>query len=379
MGRKRVLIRIVQVSTLYVLYLFAGKAYADSEGADYLWDHPNSVRVSSEMVAFSGADYKKAKNESIYIMGYFNDGWVFMFNLFHLDSVLFNRWGMYALVTEPDGTSYWKTTAPRAKDITLDEGYLYYSDGVNLVEDSDTRLILKCDFDGFRCDLEFDKLIPPWKPGTGRENYTEEGEYFQYKAVFAPKADLHGTIRIDGLDLSVEGFGYAEKTLFVNPITRFQPYLHALRLYTPYETHPEESWHVGILHAVLNDAYENRELPRLVVARDDRWVFTTRDYTFEPLRTARLAIAPYDYSTAFALHAEKEGYILDGIVEERVFIHFTDVFESVPLWLRNILAVFFKRPVYFRFITDFTGTIREPGGTSHNLKMSGPYEYVVVD
>jgi hypothetical protein len=119
-------------------------------------------------------------------------------------------------------------------------------------------------------------------------------------------------------------------------------------------------------------------LPRLVVARNNSWVFTTRDYTFESLRTEKLEDAPYDYGTAFALHAEKGGYVLDGIVEERVFVHFTDIFENLPLWVKNILAVFFKRPVYFRSITDFTGTMRDPEGAIHSLRMSGPYEFVVV-
>ena len=93
---------------------------------------------------------------------------------------------------------------------------------------------------------------------------------------------------------------------------------------------------------------------------------------------AKHDIAPYEYGTAFELRAEKDGYTLNGIVEERVFIHFTDIFESLPLWVRNILIVFFKRPVYFRSITDFTGTITGPDGVVQSLRMSGPYEYVVV-
>ncbi len=370
--------RAVELTAAIGFVLAAGEVAADSPDADYWWDHPNEVRVSSEAAAFSHTEYKYAKNESIYIMGYFNDGWVVMYNLFHIDTALFDRWGMYALVGEPDGTNHWKTATPKEKDILIEEGYLRYFDGKNLVEDTGGKLILKCDVDGFLCDLEFDKILAPWKPGNGRENYTEDGEYFQYKAVYAPWADVHGTIQVDGLDLQVEGFGYGEKTLFVNPLTRFQPYLHALRLYTPYETPREESLHIGILHATQNKAYDNRELPRLVVARDNRWLFTTRDYTFKPLKTARLDIAPYDYYTAFELHAEKDGYVLNGIVEERVFFHFTDIFESLPLWAKNILIVFFKRPVYFRYIADFTGSITGPDGVVRSLEMSGPYEYVVV-
>ena len=356
----------------------AAFVYADPHDDDYWWENPKDSRVLSENVAFSSTKYKSAKNESIYIMGYFNDGWVLMFNLFHMDTMFFDRWGMYALVGKPDGTTYWKTNTPKAKNILFEERYLRYFDGVNLVEDFGGSFRLTCNFDGFSCDLVFDKHLPPWKPGTGRENYTEDGVCFQYKAVFAPWTDLHGTIEVDGLELDIEGFGYGEKTLFINPLTKFQPYLHALRVYTPYETPREESYHIGILHATLNKAYGNRELPRLVVANGDTWLFTTREYTFEPTRTEKLDEVSYKYGTAFSLFAEKDGYTLNGIVEERVFVHFTDIFENLPLWVKNFLIVFFKRPVYFRFIADFTGTITGPDGVVTPLEMSGPYEYVVV-
>ena len=356
----------------------AAIAYADPPDADYLWENPNDSRVFSENVAFSSTEYRHAKNESIFLMGYFNDGWVMMFNIFHIDTVLLDRWGMYALVGRPDGTTYWNTNTPKGKHVVFDERYLRYFDGENLLEDSGGKVSLTCNFDGFSCNLVFDKHLPPWKPGTGRENYTEDGEFFQYKAVFAPWTGLRGTIVVGGRTIDVEGFGYGEKTLFVNPLTKFQPYLHSLRVYTPYETPREERWHIGILHATLNKAYGYRELPRLVVAKGDKWLFTTRDYTFRPIRTSRVEDAPYDYGTAFELVAQKNGYTLNGILEERAFVHFTDIFENLPLWVKNILDVFFKRPVYFRAISDFTGSITDPDGLVTALKMSGPYEYVVV-
>ena len=370
--------RAVDLLLLIVLFATASAVVADPVEADYLWDHPNEVRVASENVAFSSRSYQYAKNESIFIMGYFNDGWILMYSLFHLDAKLLDRWGMYALIARPDGTHYWKTSTVQESEIVIAEDRLYYTDGINMVEDTGEKLLLVCDFDGFSCDLEFDKFIPAWKPGTGWENYSEDGEYFQYKAVFAPWTDLRGRIEVDGMVLQVAGYGYGEKTLFVNPLTRHQPYLHALRLYMPYGTERSESWHIGILHAVLHESFGYRELPRLVVARDNRWVFTTRDYVFEPVKAGRFEEVPYDYGTEFNLYAQKDGYTLDGVVKERVFFDFTDIFENLPLWVRRIVAAFFKRPVYFRYFAQFTGKIEDPAGVVYELEMSGPYEYVLV-
>jgi hypothetical protein len=365
-------------ATAIVFLLAAPQLSADSSQAGYLWDNPSEVRVLDSKIAFSHTKYDHAKNESIFILAYFNDGWVLMYSLFHLDTALFDRWGMYALIAEPDGTHYWKTHTVSERNIEISEERLYYADGDNLIDLTEDTLSLRCDFDGFTCDLLFDKYMPSWKPGTGREEYTEGGEYFQFKAVFLPRSSVKGIIDIDGMTVYVAGDGYGEKTLFVNPLTRHQPYLHALRLYSPVETPRSDSWHIGIHQVMLNEDFGNREIPRLVVARGDEWIFTTREYTFEPLDTGRVDEISYQYGTKFLLHGEKGGYILDGIVEERVFFHFTDVFESLPGWFRKILSVFFKRPVYFRYVADFAGTITAPDGSQFDLEMSGPYEYVVV-
>ncbi|MBN1685850.1 MAG: hypothetical protein JW852_04300 [Spirochaetales bacterium] len=361
-----------------VLLASATAAIADSAELDYLWDHPGEVRVPNENVAFSDTKYAHAKNESIFIMTYFNDGWILMYSIFHLDTRLLDRWGMYALVAEPDGTYHWKTLIVKESEIVIAGDHLYYSDGINMVEDTGEKLHVVCDFDGFSCDLEFEKLMPAWQPGTGRDDYSEDGEYFQYKAVFVPWADVNGRIETDGIKLRVAGYGYGEKTLFVNPLTWHQPYLHALRLYTPRGAESGENWHIAIHEVVLNERFGLKRIPRLTVARDGNWVFTTRDYVFEPVETGTLEGVPYEYGTKFSLHVEKDGYRLDGVFKERVFFHFTDIFENLPLWVKNILVVFFKRPVYFRYVAQFKGEMIGPDGVIHDLEMGGPYEYVVV-
>ena len=364
----------------FVLFSFLLTVNLGSEplSDDYLWDHPNEVEISAGNVAFTHQKYSHAKTDSVFIMGYFNDGWVFMFSLFHLDARLVDRWGMYALVTDPEGNSYWKTKIPDARDITISEDHLYYNDGVTVVEYREEVLTMKADFGGFVCDLTFTDYIRPWKPGTGRVDYTDDGENFQYKTIFVPWASVEGTIEVDGLKVDVHGQGYGEKTIYVNPLTRQQPYLDALRVYTPHDTPREESWHIGLHQVTLHKAYGYKKITRLVLARDDEWLFTTRDYTFEPLDYRTPDFSPYEYPTRFRLRAEKHGYIIDGVVTEKVFFHFTDVFDSLPRWIRSVLLVFFKRPVYYRYIADFTGSITEPDGTIHEMRLSGPYEYVVV-
>ncbi len=368
---------IKHLSLAAAIVLVAAPVGADEADAEYLWAHPDEVRVAMSSVAFGDDSYGVTKNESIFMMSYFNEGWVLMFSIFHIDHKLFDRWGMYALISDPDGNAYWKTATVKEKYIEIADDHLGYSDGASTLEGENLLYRLVCDFDGFTCDLTFSGYIPAWKPGTGREEYTEDGRNFQYKAVFLPWAKVEGTLSVDGREISVLGHGYGEKTLFINPFTRHQPYLHALRLYTPFDTPRPESLHFGILEPTLSKAYDFRKLPRLVGIEGDTWLFTTRDYIFEPIKMENPEFAQYEYPTQFKLFAEANGYILDGIVSESVFFHFTDIFDSLPGFLKRILLIFFKRPVYFRYVAEFIGTLTDPDGTVRNLKMKGPYEYIV--
>ena len=357
--------------------ILTAAAHGDDFDSDYLWDHPDEVRVSMDSLAFGDDKYGPAKNESIFIMSFFNDGWVLMYSLFHIDHKFFDRWGMYALIADPSGRAYWKTLIVKAKNIELGENQLSFTDGTNRIEGKDGTYRLVADFDGFSCDLVFSGYLPAWKPGTGQEHYTEDGKHFQYKAVFLPWAQTSGSLSVDNRTVSVVGHGYGEKSLFVNPFTRHQPNLHALRLYTPFETPRDEGFHFGLHEPTLNKAYDYRKLPRLVGIRGSSWLFTTRDYVFEPIETATPDYAAYGYPTRFRLSADANGYILDGIVSESVFFHYTDVLESLPRWIRSILLVFFNRPVYFRYVAEFVGTLTMPDGAVGELHLRGPYEYVM--
>ena len=352
--------------------------HADTDDAAYLWDHPEEVRVDMADLSFVTEKFNATKNDSVFLMSYFNDGWVLMFHLFQIDHKLFDRWGMYALVADPDGNSYWKTLIAKKRDVELLDDRLFYTDGVNTLESADNSYRISCDFDGFTCDLEFEPLISAWKPGTGRENFTEDGRHFQSKQVFLPVANVSGTLSVDGLELSVSGYGYGEKTLFVYSLIRHPPYITALRLYTPYEKSDEEYLHIGVHESTLAQGYGGRKLTRLVAIRDGAWLFTTPDYVFEPVEMAMPEFANYEYPAKYRLYADANGYTLDGFVTETNFFHYTDIFSALPTWLRKTLQLFFKRPVFFRYATTFEGTLTDPGGTVHDLLMTGPNEYVVT-
>ena len=354
--------------------------YAQTDGEERrLWENPRGISVSDSEIAFSHTNYRPSKNESTFILGYFNDGWVFMFSLFHLKNTLFNRWGMYALVAEPSGKSYWYTYEPKRRDMEIREDALFVSDGKSFLEGRGNRYRLVADFEGFTCDLELKGYVQPWRPGSGRVYYTPDKKLFQEKQVYVPWGEISGFITLDGKRVDVEGFTTAEKTLFVNPLMRHQPVLHALRLYSPFDAPYNDRWHIALLDATLNRAYGFKKVPRLILMRGDKWVFTTQDYTLEQLETVVPDYVSYEYPTRLSLFARAQGYLLQGEFREETFFLYTDVFDELPDLIRNIFIAFFKRPVYFRYVAAFEGTITEPNGTVHQVRLKGPYEYVLVN
>ena len=50
----------------------------------------------------------------------------------------------------------------------------------------------------------------------------------------------------------------------------------------------------------------------------------------------------------------------------------------IPQWLRPIVSVFVKRPVYLRFLGELEGEVTYPDGRIEHVRLFGPYEYVVA-
>ena len=335
------------------------------------WQNPNSVRVEEVEKAFTGEWIGKTKNESIFVWVYREGGPIFLFSLFHIDSFLLNRWGMYALIIDPEGESHWITHTPKKKSISFSENFLSISDGSTTFEGSDGSYRLVCRFGNLECKIDLTNRLPAWKPGTGRLDYNEEGSLYQKRILVSPWADATGTISISGEAFDIEGHGYASKTRFSNPLTRFAPYIHSLKLYS-------EDHFIYLLDVTLNDAYDNEIVPMLIVAEGDQWLFTTQNYSYEILESTQVDGLPYEYPRSIRLISEDSGYVLDGVYSEERRLNVTDVFKEIPAIVRRTLTLLISRPIYFRASGNFVGTITRPDGTITDLDLDGPYEYTVV-
>ena len=178
--------------------------------------------------------------------------------------------------------------------------------------------------------------------------------------------------------MKVEGQGYGDRALIVNPLNRLNPLLISMRLYSEDEVEPEDCRHIQLLEIETHPEYGVGRMSRLLVAGGREYLFRTEEFSVEPLDFTSSDLTSYSYPRRLRVFAESRGYKLDGEFISHHLCSVTDVMNESPLWLRLILILFLDRPVYFRCIGEFKGELKRPDGSKEQLRLFGPYEYVVV-
>jgi hypothetical protein len=150
----------------------------------------------------------------------------------------------------------------------------------------------------------------------------------------------------------------------------------AARVWSPPGTPRSDRWYISTLTTISHPFYGSLKLPMLLVAHGDRWVFTTMRYSFDLLEMTALEDPPYPYPARIVVSARDQGYTLDGAytVDEPYWI--TDIFQRLPKLFRTIASWFVKRPVIFRNLARFEGTVTGPDGIATPLRLSGQAEFM---
>ena len=336
--------------------------------AAFNWANPNEVVVAQREMVFTSRALPSTKNESLYVHAYSADGSAVLFCLFHIESPIVNRWGSYVLVVDPQGVVHWGSGRIPVRSVTHSESELdVRNDTTSFVFTGDSYQ-LRHRADGIDLDLSITSSMPPWKAGTGRFELSDDGSLYLDRILVSPRADFRGTITA-GESFEFVGTGTLEKTRFSNPLSRFGPYFHSMRVlngdYSLY------------LHSVtLCDEYGGKQVSVLGLAQGSRWLVTSPEFEFHVEQ--HQATESMDYPSSIRIGMESNGYRIDGVYEEIRFIGFTDVFGELPVIARGIAARLFSRPMYARSIGRFTGTLTGPDGIPELLILEGPYEYAEV-
>lgn len=338
----------------------------------------STEKSDERMAAFTTADYPVTKTDNVYHLVYFNDGRLFLTAFFHAEDTLFNRWGVYALVAEPDGTTHWYTHEIDGKDVEYREDYLYVSDGKNTVEGGGGVYSVRYYFDDFACNLFFTNVIPEWKSGDGIHYLSKKKNHFEERILTSPWSSVSGYIKFDDKKIDVTGQGYGEKSLSVVPFHKIGPLQYTFRLYSPNSEPWEDRWHISLLDIMAHNDYGSTRYSRLLCAHANELLFSTGDYTVTMDDFDSIEGIPYEYPRTMRLNAISTNYSLRGTYKVDKMYSYTDVMEEVPPIVRGLLLLFIDRPVYFRSLGHFRGILKKPNGETEFLELYGPAEYIIV-
>ncbi len=369
--------RIFAFSLLILFFsiLLTGDPRGDE---DYFWNNPDQIKVPDSEMAFTAEKFKLSKTDSFFTTCRFNDGRVYLISLFGIKYSFYQRWGIYVLLAEPGGTSRWITHEFKNAKISYQNDSFSITDGLTKIYGGDMEYHFDINIPDFQCSLTYSNILPPWKPVGGRALSGDGGRIFQNRICISPWADVTGSITSGGETIAVSGQGYTEKALTVMPASKLNPYIHAIRVYSPEETGRQERWFINLHEFLTHEDLGSRRINMLCIANNDEWVLTTQDFTIRPADFIGGSDFKYTYPSRVVIKGGAGDIRFDGEFICTELFHYLDIIDELPFFIRPIVLLFVDRPVYFRNFGELRGRITLRDGTVKEIRLFGTYEYIVV-
>ena len=205
----------------------------------------------------------------------------------------------------------------------------------------------------------------------------QKDEYTRYSSP-APWAEVSGTMSVFGRTVDAAGQCLWDACLTVQPLSRTNSLITVFRAFGEPEYPDGARTFISAMVSWTSEAYGPLPLPMLLVARDDRWVFTTKDFSFSPADWHTPRSPPFPYPERYIVAGCGGGAALEGQFESTRMYHAMDVFDSLTPFMRSIASLFLKRPVYYRMVGRFRGVLRTKDGGEIPLDLPAAGEYVIL-
>jgi hypothetical protein len=342
------------------------------------WDVPELVSPTRESLLFTEPVANRYASRSFYYTGLTRDGYVYVIQVFHWHYAWFDGWGVAVLASDPDGNCYISEGRISDKKLTESKEALSIRFGGNLLEDEGqtSRIVLATE--GFRCDLVIRSILPPWTPGNGYALLVGDDDIYMRKAVPVPLAATSGTLQIGDKTISADGWCYGDRSLIVAPPGKLNFNGCAFRVFGPQPSGDEEPWMLALLDYTSVGKPAGQRIPMLLMAHGREWILTSKEYQITFGDLAVDAGTSFSYPGRVHLSVRSRGYSLEGDYICDRLAATTDVFDNFPALLRTAVSVFIKRPIIFRMIGHFEGTLVDPDGSIEHLRLAGGGDYFVV-
>jgi hypothetical protein len=345
---------------------------------DFPWLHPEQAQAQDEDLLFNDPFTGSFGLRCWTFEGVLDNGPRYIIALFRWQYAFVGAWGLSIVISGPEGLRYAHEAQISERDLVVasDRYSVRFREGS--LEGGSGEYRLRVSLADFACDLRIHNVLPAWLPGDGYAYLTPGNDVFMRIGVSSPWALTTGWFRIGSVIFSADGQCTGDLTRQNLPMNRMNSPVYVMRVFSPAEVSPERRWFISLVQQYAHEAFGGVQVPMLLVGHAGRWAFATKQYFSAPVDFRRGEEVPYLYPAQVLLHASGDGYELEGrFVSQRLYL-VTDIFAKLPAFLRALVNLFIKRPVVFRQLGSFQGTVTLPDGRIEALELPGQYGYSIV-
>ena len=342
----------------------------------YNWKYPESVSPSTEDLLFPDPHTSHFYSKCFYYTGLLSNGYLYIIHLFHWKYGILDGWGIMTLVTDFEGNYYIYEGRIKNEDLQESRGAFSIRFNGSRFENSGDESSIYLKLEGFLLNIRLYNILPPWIPGDGYAYLAAGKDIYMRKAVPTPLARTQGFLVLGDKLFSASGWCYGDRSLTVMPLNRITFTSYAFRTFSE-QQQGEDPWVLALLHYAPEDERSDLQIPMLLLARGNKWILTTKEYSITPELLAFDPDSPYPYPQRIHLRARGEENTLEGDFICDKLIYVSDIFQKLPPLFRSILSFFVKRPIIFRMAGHFEGTLAWPDGSVTNIRLSGQGDYSI--
>ncbi len=244
-------------------------------------------------------------------------------------------------IKTPQGKTYLKWITFGADEFSASEDQCDVKVGKNWVKGDLKTYRLHIDFDDIAADLTFNRVVPSWRPGTGKGFFGHEREKFFGWFIAIPYGTVSGSIRYEGIERDVEGAGYHDHNWGNTPLNKIIDHWYWGRL-------DIGEYKAIFFNLTATKKYDSAQLPLFVFAKNDK--ILTGDGSFLTRENRRIIDhkGGRQYPEEIIFHWENEGDKINIHLSDPDILEDRSLLSSLPP-LKRKLAGLRMNPYYFRF------------------------------
>jgi len=330
-----------------------------------------NIGMPSQKVAWMNLNGNH-EEEHIFIIGFFEQGIELFSTIFTFKYGPWQKWGLYSFVHE-DATG--KTWFTRKECVEETRKVSYTSLDITCGSSSFKGLWPNWKYSlnepEFQAQLDIHAIAKPFDTGTCY--YSQDKSVTADCFVYIPQGTVAGTLMLDGKVHKVSGEAYSDHVHQKIPFTRQGPFYYAVRAFPDFAVAPEQKIYLNFSQQTLHQSYGGGNDTFAFVVQGGRVLGFTRKLEIKPMEIITDKDTGYKYVRRVTINAQGQNFTVKGTFAADNVIETMDIFKWLPAYIRPIALKFWKRPVYFRFLGKFDGTL-ETAGQSIPIKQRATSE-----